>query len=319
MADSAIQELRATFELDVLPLRRIRMPDTRCLIIDDISETLASMSELGRQVATPALEAVRAEVIAFAARRGWTVLRHRAFAEWAAPVLDREAHSWLILDPLFVGPTDSPRVRRIRISRNYDRDGAIVSRRYTGSLDVPLNPLSTDVGLVDDAAASGMTLEQVARSVRSAGGRVVHILVCASSREARDAVRARLPVLRWSEFVRGDWSVIHLRDGCPYALSSGRPAGHPLVVGADGGAVDVRVAASSILGSYWQVMRLDTRVRVAMEAARTTIDRNLSASLRRPALVGDLCLLGSGTTVQIAHDHVLVGDETLDDLTGRTA
>jgi hypothetical protein len=288
-----------------------------CLVIDDVDASLSHLTELGRNVAGASAEAIRNAVLDYAVRRKWFVLQHQAYVEWAIDVIRREEHSWLVLDPLFPVAGLGERVRRVRLTRQFDNNEAIVVRHYVLSAGVePLDMscISGDVGVLDDAAASGGTLRNMARLVAQTGGRVSRVILAASSRSAHEFFRASGSVTTWTEFVRGDWQIVHLRDGCPHLPHSGRPTDQPSVHGTDGNAVEVRVPSSAVLGNLWQVLVMDAAVRNAVDIARAEIAHRLSNELGRAALVGDLSFLGASVPALVCQGAIVTADTTLESL-----
>ena len=191
------------------------MPDSGVLIIDDVDESLARMTAFGRTLVHPFAEAIRDAVRKHAARRGWAVVRHRAYAEWAAEQVTREHLTWLSLDPLLDAEQFGGTARNLRVTRTFHDNQAVFSTHFTldGGADHPVGwGNSGDVGIVDDAAASGSTLKYVAEVVTQNGGNVTRIVLAASARGARTLVRRAAADGRWTEFVAGDWSVAHMRD-----------------------------------------------------------------------------------------------------------
>jgi len=296
------------------------MSSSGCLIIDDVQSALAHMTSLGRDVATAPAIAIRAAVLNFAVRRKWYLLEHQAYVDWCSEKIRHENRTWLVLDPLFPKIDNFSRLLHFRVTRNIDANPtSIVRRTYAaGAEPLELNTANVhgSLGIIDDAAATGSTLRDVGRRVTQAGGEITHILLGASSREARNRVCGTIPPPQWAEYMRGDWSMIHLRDGCPHLPFSGRPTRHASVIADDGTCVDVRVPSSSVVGSLWHVLLLDAAVKTAVSSARTQIARTLSDVLGRPARVVDLSLLGASAPALINPGDEVTADTRLDSLFG---
>jgi hypothetical protein len=295
----------------------VRMREAGCLIIDDHEAALSNMSDLGREIVELPTRAIRAAAAAYAARRGWSVVQHGAYVEWASDLMARERSAWLVLDPLFPIRASDKHLYRIRLSRRFENNASIVIRQWAETDGFRFEDLSLvpgAVGLVDDAAASGGTLRHVAQTVLNSGRTVSHILLAASAEGARNALPESARDARWAEFFRGDWRIIHLRDGCPHLPHSGRPANHPLVSGIDGTAVECRIASTGVAGNLWQVLDMDVAVHSAISVARSEIVRKFSDVLGRPALVRDLSLLGGQVPAIVRPDEVTVADATLESL-----
>jgi hypothetical protein len=293
------------------------MPSSGCLVIDDVQASLSGLTELGREVAGASAEAIRNAVLDYAKRRNWFILRHQAYVEWATEIIRRREHTWLVLDPLFPVRGLGDRVRSVRLTRQFDDNQAVVVRKYVlagRAAPTDLSDISGDVGVIDDATASGNTLRYTSRLVAQTGGRVVHILLAASSRCARESFGTAVRDVRWVEFVSGDWQIAHLRDGCPHLPHSGRPTAQPPILGVGGVTVDVRVPSSSVVGNLWQVLYLDTTIRDAVTTARSEIARQFSAVLGRAACVRDLSMLGQFVPALVKQGETVTGDVTLESL-----
>lgn len=290
------------------------MHETGCLIIDDVEASLSMMTELGLQIVGESAEAIRKAVLAFAARRSWVLVPHRAYVQWASETVKHDEYAWLILDPVFPLAALGARARRIRLTRIFHGNDSILSGEYliTGRYEATdLTPVSGNVGVLDDVAASGQTLRRTARLVAQAGGVVAHVVLAASARAARAALPAQFRGARWSAFVRGDWKTLHLRDGCPYMAYSGRPTEQAPMLGVDGVPVEARIMSSDTKGSLWQVVTMDSAVRAAVEAARREIPRRLEQVLGRPARVRDLPLLGRHVPALVGLNETLTADAGL--------
>lgn len=259
------------------------MTDRECLIIDDVCASLALMTELGRQVSSEAALQVREAVLAYAARRGWSVVPYEQFAAWALRLVNDSAHDWLVLDPLFPVPTPGSRVSRMRLSR-------VGPARFDGDVLSAQVEKGHSFGLLDDAAASGATLRHVARLVQQSGATVSTIAVCASTRMARSALLESAPA-GWCDFIRGDWRIMHLRDGCSHLPYTGRSIDQPPLVTARGDEVRLCVPATAIDRSMWHSLNVVSSIATALKAGRTGVVGKLEEALGRAAAVGDLALL----------------------------
>ena len=284
------------------------MSDPGCLVIDDVDSALALATDLGRSILAPAAERVRAAVLGYFARRGWATVQHSAYVKWANGVRLRGQETWFVLDPLFPAPHFDPNFRPLRISRDIDlRFGKTIQPSGHGAE-------MGEAGIIDDAASSGRTVRYVATQLLSGIARVSAVTVCASSRVARDVVRASNREIRWSAFVPGDWRAIHLRDGCPHLPFSGRPldARDPLTLAL--APVGGRVLATETPGSLWQVLWLDSSIRRAIVEARCSVARSLAALLGRPALIRDLNLLGGSVAAVVRPGERVTLDSEMETL-----
>jgi len=229
------------------------MRDVGCLIIDDVEASLSRTTALGREVLNRSACSVRKAVLDFAKRRGWTVVRHERYAAWASELMASEPRPWIVLDPLFPRCDNDTNV----IHRRYSRSASLVDGMASRPALSETRPLpNAEVGLIDDAASSGFTVSQVWTDLRAAGSAVVHVALCASSRSARERLRGRLAV-RWSQFVPGDWRVIHLRDGCPYLPFSGRRLASPATTEGGNPGLVLSVPPTVVEGTLWHVLWLN--------------------------------------------------------------
>lgn len=288
------------------------MVETGCLVIDDVKPSLAAMTDLGRDAASAATDGIRSAVLAFAVLRNWYVMPHAAYVEWASEKIRLSTWPWFVLDPLFPISDLGDRVQSFRLTRRFDNNRTVTVRQHVLS-GATLDPFGdrNGVGIVDDAAASGGTLRIMSRLITNLGGSVAHILVAAASASARHSLLTQAPSAKWAAFIRGDWKVVHLRDGCPHLPHSGRPTEQPPTSGLDGSNVESRVLSSSVSGNAWQVLYMDPAVRRAATSARIEIVRRFSTSLGRPARVRDLTLLGSSVPVVVEPGEVVTGNTTL--------
>lgn len=291
------------------------MPDQKCLIIDDIQSALSRMTELGREVVGPSAAAIRDAVANYALRRSWVVLGHRGYVDWASAIIKDDGRAWLVLDPLFPIDALGSRVQRVRLTRVFDDNEAVVRRKYVRGAHSELFDaarVTEEVGLVDDAAGSGRTIRYMQGAVSQVGARITHIAVAASSRGAQESVRTAVGSPQWSQYLRGDWRVIHLRDGCPYLPYSGRPTGQAPIPCVEGGEIEVRVSAAEVVGSLWGVLVMDATIHAAVAAAPHDIAQRLGAALQREALISDLHLLGSTVSARQRFGTDLTSDATLE-------
>lgn len=300
------------------PSRPRTMPSTDLLLIDDVRAAMSLMSEAGREIADKSTSAIRSAVLEFCLRRNWSLLSYDAYVEWATVQIGADNRTWIVLDPLFPIDHFGDRVRRVRMTRLVDETDGIVTRRYldmasTASLE---RVHEGEVGILDDAAASGMTIQRAMRAVGKAGGRVSRILVGASSRTARDGFRAAHSGCEWTEFMRGAWRTVHLRDGCPHLPYTGKPTAHGIVELADGSQLDVRVPLTEVSGHPWQILVMDRLIRDVISGARTTIAQRLSSHLGRAACVPDLSILGASVPVLVKPGATVTREATLESLLG---
>lgn len=262
------------------------MSSTNPLIIDDVAAALTVMTDVGRAIAAAPSAIIREAVLSYAAKRGWPVIPYGAYAGWAEKMMIAIAGKWVILDPLFPIASYPRDARRFRLSR-FDRAG-----RFNASGSELEEFERSTVAILDDAAASGSTLRYLTRLLAERRCRVNAFAVCASTRMARDAIRAGNAGVRWLEYATGDWSVTHLRDGCPYLPYTGRAVGSTGIWDPHSDSVEVRRPAHTVVGSPWHSLYVVGGIRMAIEAAQTNVVAALSAHSGREATVADLSLLG---------------------------
>ena len=274
-------------------------------MIDDVQRALSLMSELGRRVVTGPAENVRTAVLEYATRRQWTVIPYAAFDAWTRQLLENDAGYWWILDPLSTRAGLDGRANSVRLTRRFVGHAHAVVEANDGGELMPADK----VGVVDDAASSGRTLRHAADMLARRGASLARVVVCASSRIARDSLGS----VPWLQFVAGDWRVIHLRDGCPFLPCAGRSTDR---VAADQGGrpIELRVPMSTVTGNLWQVLMLDRGIADAAQAARLAIPKRLSEALHRPACVRDVALLGASVSVDVAPNEAAAGATLLRDL-----
>jgi hypothetical protein len=264
------------------------MADRECLIIDDVHAALDVMTDVGRNAASEASFAVRDAVLSHAARRNWAVVPYGAFAVWAANVLGRDEHSWVVLDPLFPSHQFGERVRPLRLTRAASGFGFDQDEGWH------IGDASDSIGVLDDAAASGRTLRHVSAALEQAGKKVSRFVLCASTSMARAAAKRSAPDALWVDFVAGDWRILHLRDGCPHLPFSGFRTDQKVLLDSAGASVDLRTPAPEVPGSLWQVLCVDPVIRKLVAAARLSVAERLSLLLGRPATIRDLYGMGRG-------------------------
>ena len=294
--------------------------DRECVVIDDVGAALSTMTPLGRTLVADTCQRIRDAVRAFAVSRNWSVVAYDSYVNWASEIMMRKAGPWLILDPLFMARADmQPRLwQTLRITRT-DRGPREESPEPLDRLAQTTG--SDPIGVLDDAAGSGSTLRYVVRRVQEAGTSVGHVLLCASTRAARDTVRQSLDgTMIWDEFLpRSDWRIIHLRDACPYLPYTGRRTGQTSLAGTDGVPVEIRYPSTHVSGSLWQVLQMSSPVRAAMTEQYRSVTAGLSAAIGRDATVFDLPMLGRGVPALVAPAQEVSGVTCLRAMYGHSA
>jgi hypothetical protein len=290
------------------------MPDMGCLIIDDVQAAASEMTGLGREVTSASVDAIRTSVLSYASKRNWFVLRYQTYVDWARDWIKRDPCRWVVLDPLFPVGALGDRAQTLRQTRLFDGDATIVTRRYARDNSFAkfyIADAPAEIGIIDDASASGRTIKDVTHFVEQRGGLLTRVLVAASSRSARESFRVAHRAARWSDCVPGDWNVIHLRDGCPMLPYSGRATDKPAMFGVDGARIEIRVSSVFVPGNLWQVLYMDAAVRHAVDSSRLDIARRLTVALGRSARIADLSLLGPFVSADVTPGATVASDALL--------
>jgi hypothetical protein len=268
------------------------------VVIDDVAASGRFLSDLGRAVVGPAVEAVRTAALVAARCRGWHITEHDEFAGWVnnqAPDVDTS----IVLDPLLeLGERKS---RSVRVSRVLQGEHWQIVADFEGLQTIGARVVS----LVDDASASGATLAYTVRAVQRLGLHVSTIAVCSASAAARNMVAGVSPQVDWHQFVEEAASTIHLRDACPYLPFSGRPHSGLPVLETSNGPIAVRVPSLVRKTGMWPQLFADFRVLAASLYARSEVVGRLSMTLGRPATVADLPALGRDVPLPAFPRHQL--------------
>jgi hypothetical protein len=181
------------------------------LIIDDVDDAVAYLTDLGKVVVVPSARWMQRQIRLFAAAHGWQVVGHTRFVEWAAGA-DVTDGLTLVLDPLIPREYVGVKAHAVRLSRYMTSKGWAID----GDLPADLATLiaGSTVGIIDDVAASGATIRYVSDQVTRAGGRVDKVILCACAEAAVPPGDASQP--EWVTFVPGRRNAVHLRDACPF-------------------------------------------------------------------------------------------------------
>jgi hypothetical protein len=270
------------------------MSDAHPLLIDDVSVALTGLSEVGRAIVAPAALQVRANVLMMAAALGWRVVRYEEFARWIDDRMQTGA-LWVLLDPLHrlrSIPSDSYVLRVHRVGTDnivMPGDEALEHLRERS--------VGRHIALLDDVAATGRTLEEVARRLESLGMQVAEVAVCAGTPTSQSRLTSRRRTMEWRQFVPGPYTGVHLRDACPFLPYAGRrSARHAPVQGCDGD-IEIRVPSLAVTKSVWQQIYRDPRIAWTVRGAREHVARELSRLVGREAVAADVRLLGSAVAV----------------------
>lgn len=283
---------------------------TQPIILDDLDSALARLTDLGKPIVRPVADTVRRAVYLFAAVHSWRIVEHGSFAGWAGAEI-RDADRWLVLDPLFPSKSLPRAARMLRLTRQYVQEKWQLIATLPSDLADSLAGKS--VGIIDDACATGETFRYVSRLIADAGGCVCRFVVCASTASARTSVGKAIAEAGFATFLRGDYSAVHLRDGCPGLPFAGRP--HPMRTLIHSSLGPVTICMPSVVtGQLWQVLYRDRGVCWAMMVARRQLAERLSATLGRRAIVGDMPLLGPDIPLLLYPQQTATADTPLADL-----
>ncbi len=270
----------------------------RILVIDDVDHALRLMTDLGRRVASPAALNVRRVVLDYAAKRGWTVISYSAFENWAIQMMTTSRVSWIVLDPLFASAGAAPpNLVRFRLSRVGQLKGFSYGEGWS---DIP----DGDIAVLDDAVASGFTLRHVTRWIEAAARSVQQYLVCASTRLGRDNAMRETRQAKWCQLMPGDWTPIHLRDGCAHLPFSGARINLDPIRTETGAEVELRSPVMTLTGTPWHSLSVILPIHAAIRESRQSVAQALGYALSRPALVSDLPSLGHAVPALLDTERV---------------
>jgi len=232
-------------------------------------------------------------VLEFAERQRWTVIPHGKFVSWAATAIPRDAGTWLVLDPLLSSQPGDVNVIPVRIYRAAQSGSFEIADWKADEIR------GRDVAIVDDAAATGRTLLCMAHIASSHGARPSVFAVAAATDFARQSLAAAFPAARWLTFMRDDWSICHMRDGCPFLPFSGRNVGAPRVVANDHASIEVRAPMWTAVNSLWFTLAMQRPIRAVIDTMRATVCTGLAAILGRQPTAADVRLLGPGVPLTV--------------------
>jgi hypothetical protein len=262
------------------------------ILIDDTQSALAHLTPFGREIVTPIAGQVQRTMVLAAGLRGWRIIEHGRFVEWAEDQVDQD-YLWLVLDPLLHPERLGVEAIPLHLSRKLSN--GILTINSSLADDLARRVRGREVGLIDDAAWSGQTLLYASELVAAAGGIVSDVVVAAAGAEARARLHASVS---WVQYYRGSCTVMHLRDACPLFPYSGRR-----LAGADVQSGGTRLeGAVSMLASRngpWADIARDNFAARELRAAWARGFAKMSSILDRQPLVSDLPRLGSAVRVPL--------------------
>jgi hypothetical protein len=285
------------------------------VVIDDVQDAIDSLTDLGLSVVAPTARRIRDAVLFSCALHGdgWHIISHSAFVQWAVAQTDQSGFS-IVLDPLFDARLLGDGAAQLNVSRVATATGV----RLSVSLppDVAKSITGLPVHIIDDVAASGMTLRSVAGAINAAGGRAAAVMLCASSYRARDTVMRDIESCLWTPWAKGDCRAIHLRDACPFLPHSGKQIQKDVNVRDGCWPVETTLPVTVFRGGVWERLRHDRNLNFTLAAARKTIARQFSEALGRPARVSDLPLLGPRVRLPLSLGQSANLESTLEGVCG---
>ena len=286
------------------------------LVIDDLDESAACLSSLGQCLMRDDIASLRQILLEHALSHGWRVLSYSSFVDWSIDLADNTVV--VVADKLY------PRGRLHGPLIEVD-----AHRHWTGSMDERVVSLqaprfrahSTDgITVIDDAAYSGRTLQELRKQINLVGGTIDHVVVAAISTRAERLLRAENVRVSALAVVPAHWDILHARDFSPWLPYSGRklrslskPIEHDLAL---------RISPLFYNRGAW--LQLDdtenSYVRLNDLAIRL-IDR-LEIILGRSAVPHDVQLLGRNVSLPItwpqAVDSLDLVNTGLREIVGRT-
>jgi hypothetical protein len=285
--------------------------DAQPLILDDVDTALGHLTELGQLVVAPVARSIRTNVLMFAAVHSWPVLDYRGFVDWASAQIDSESY-WLLLDPLCCPAKLSEMVLRARLKRVATAAGLKVEGELPAEVATRIS--GADVTVLDDGVATGSTLCEVVRLVKSAGARVTRFVVCAARPSGRAAASAAAPDASWLSYTASAYKTVHLRDACPFVPFASRPISSQPGIETPNGTVGVSLPVTAFRGGVWGQLAVDSRLGHTIMTGRRDIAVRLSSALGRTATVADIPLLGANVMLQLGSMHKVEADSRLEDV-----
>lgn len=281
------------------------------LILDDVESAIGQLTELGHAVVGPVARSIRESILLFAAVHGWPVVRHTSFVEWAVCQQENQCFT-LVLDPLLSPRAIGVRGVSVRVTRFATPDGLKIDAELPAQTRAAL--AGAHVTVLDDVAATGMTLRWVSELVRQVGGTVSRFVLCASTDDARSKFSQRAPVAAWSAFVAGDFQTVHLRDACPFLPFGGKEVLGRRRINTPAGVVPISTPVTVFRGGPWAQLSIDSNLRHTIGAGTRLVARRLSAALGRPATVTDVPLLGRDVKLTLGASRTANQSTSLDEI-----
>ena len=170
----------------------------RPVVFDDVGASLRQMTLLGQRVMSAIAGRTRKEIVVSAALLGWSVLPHDVYEAWAMEIVRSADRVWLILDPLIDGD-DQKNCWAVRLTRALGKGGWELEGSLTD--DVKAAVAGRLVGIVDDAVATGTTLQYLCRLVGEAGGIVSEFVIGSAKYQGRRTLTEAVPGATWYQYL----------------------------------------------------------------------------------------------------------------------
>jgi hypothetical protein len=286
------------------------LPVEQPIVIDDVRSALNATTPFGQEVLRRSSAMVRDAVLLYAARTSWVCVSHTAFCEWAIQQMDPD-YLWLVVDPLLPMTNLPAEAIRVRATRRPGAKDWVIDDEIQESIKARLG--GREIGILDDAAASGDTLRFFANTVARANGQLTDVLVCASTSAARAVLRELVPGCSWAQLCAAPATPIHIRDACPLLPYSGRRLADRKVSVAG---ADLSMAAPPMYfrGSLWHQLSRDRAAWTMIREAWRVAAHDVSQSLNRPATVSDIPLIGLDVAIPLFARQNADQDSSLESL-----
>jgi hypothetical protein len=264
------------------------------LLIDDLDESAARLSPLGRDLMKDDIVGLRRILVEHARLSGWQVLFYSSFVDWSTR-LSGDAVV-LLADKLY--PKDRLHGQVIEVDVHRDWLDTVAEREVSLQTSPFLELPTGRITVIDDAAYSGETLRNLCRHANGAGGTVDHVIIAARSARAENVFRSENVKVSALATVPADWDILHARDFSPWLPLSGRRLGaRSKTIECD---FALRLAPLFYnRGAWLQLSETETCYGRLTDLAIGLIDR-LEMYLGRSAMTQDVKLLGREVSLPMA-------------------
>ena len=279
-------------------------------VINDFHASCEHLTSLGKEIVREACAPIHDLVLRVAQAKGWAVIDYYEYSDWCQEIVRHRPH--LILDPIYFQGRRSLG-HTLRIVRVTDKDRDVPES--VSSTGQPSDLSGKHVMIVDDAVATGSTVQHAASYLTACGATVSQVVACTITALGRAALGHAFPHAIVSQFVAGNVANIHMRDACPYFPFSGRPHRNYPVIHTAAGPVETRIPSFSLRSSsVWSLIYEHPSILKATNNARREIAQRMSSSLGRQATVLDLKLLGQDVAVPAYLGQTVTPSSTLESI-----